>query len=76
MLDIQSIKDGVRHAAQEYPIKNEALFCSYANGTSRPDSDVELLPEFRSPRVSNNISECDFSQKLFAGLCGAVFFHI
>ncbi len=43
MLDIQKIKDGVRLAAQEYPIKKAELFGSYANGTNRPDSDVDLL---------------------------------
>lgn len=52
MLDIQSIKDGVRLAAQEYPIKKAELFGSYANGTNRPNSDVDLLLEFQSPRVS------------------------
>ena len=28
------------------------LFGSYANGTNRPDSDVDLLLEFKSPRIS------------------------
>ena len=46
MLDIQKIKDGVRLAAQEYPIKKAELFGSYANGTNRPDSDVDILLEF------------------------------
>ena len=52
MLDIQKIKDGVQLAAQEYPIKKAELFGSYANGTNRPDSDVDLLLEFKSPRIS------------------------
>ena len=52
MLDIQKIKDGVQLAAQEYPIKKAELFGSYANGTNRPDSDVDLLVEFQSDRVS------------------------
>ena len=39
-------------AAQEYPIKKAELFGSYANGTNRPDSDVDLLLEFQSPRIS------------------------
>ena len=30
MLDIQKIKDGVRLAAQEYPIKKAELFGSYS----------------------------------------------
>lgn len=52
MLDIQKIKDGVRLAAQEYPIKKAELFGSYANGTNHPDSDVDLLLEFKTSRVS------------------------
>ena len=44
MLDIQKIKDGVQLAAQEYPIKKAELFGSYANGTNRPDSDVDQIP--------------------------------
>ena len=52
MLDIQKIKAGVQLAAQEYPIKKAELFGSYANGTNRPDSDVDLLLEFNTSRVS------------------------
>ena len=52
MLNIQKIKDGVQIAAQEYPIKKAELFGSYANGTNRPDSDVDLLLEFKTSRVS------------------------
>ena len=52
MLDIQTIKAGVQLAAQEYPIKKAELFGSYANGTNRPDSDVDLLVEFKTSRVS------------------------
>ena len=32
--------------------KKAELFGSYANGTNRPDSDVDLLLEFQSPRIS------------------------
>ena len=52
MLDIQKIKAGVQLAAQEYPIKKAELFGSYANGTNRPDSDVDLLLEFKTSCVS------------------------
>lgn len=52
MLDIQKIKAGVQLAAQEYPIKKAELFGSYANGTNHPDSDVDLLLEFKTSRVS------------------------
>jgi len=49
---MQQILDGVALAAQEYPIKKAELFGSYANGTSHADSDVDLLLEFTTPRVS------------------------
>ncbi len=52
MLDLQQIKDGVSIAAREYPIKKAELFGSYANGTNHADSDVDLLLEFTTPRVS------------------------
>ena len=52
MLTIEQISGGVSQAAQEYPIKKAELFGSYANGNSREDSDVDLLMEFHTPRVS------------------------
>lgn len=52
MLTIEQISGGVSRAAREYPIKKVELFGSYANGNSREDSDVDLLMEFHTPRVS------------------------
>lgn len=52
MLSLQEIKSGVAAAAREFPIKKAELFGSYANGSSTPDSDVDLLVEFTTPRVS------------------------
>lgn len=52
MLSLQEIKNGVAAAAQEFPIKKAELFGSYANGSSTPSSDVDLLVEFTTPRVS------------------------
>ncbi len=52
MLTIQQISDSVTLAAREHPIKKAELFGSYANGTSRADSDVDLLLEFDTPHVS------------------------
>jgi len=52
MLTIQQISDGVTLTAREYPIKKAELFGSYANGTNRADSDVDLLLEFNTPHVS------------------------
>lgn len=52
MLTIEQISGGVSRAAREYPIKKVELFGSYVNGNSREDSDVDLLLEFHTPRVS------------------------
>ena len=52
MLSLEQIKDGISIIATEYPIKKAELFGSYANGSNRPDSDVELLVEFTTPQVS------------------------
>lgn len=52
MLSIQDITESVAIAAKEYPIKRAELFGSYANGSNTPDSDVDLLVEFATPRVS------------------------
>lgn len=52
MTDLSAIRESVSVAALEYPIKKAELFGSYAEGCSRPDSDVDLLIEFLSPRVS------------------------
>ncbi len=52
MLSIEKIIDSVAIIAQEYPIKKANLFGSYANGNNTPDSDVDILVEFTTPRVS------------------------
>lgn len=52
MLSIKKITDSVTVAAQEYPIKKAELFGSYANGSGSATSDVDLLVEFTTPRVS------------------------
>ena len=52
MLSLEQIKDGISIIATEYPIKKAELFGSYANGSNRSDSDVDLLVEFTTPQVS------------------------
>ena len=52
MPNLQQITDGVRTVAMEFPIKRAELFGSYADGRARADSDVDLLVEFDTPRVS------------------------
>ena len=46
MLTLEMIRQAVRQAAAEYPVKRVELFGSYANGTADADSDVDILVEF------------------------------
>ena len=46
MLTHDQICDAVKDAATRYPIKSAYYFGSYANGTPREDSDLDLLVEF------------------------------
>ena len=43
MLTLEMIRQAVRQAAAEYPVKRVELFGSYANGTADADSDVDFL---------------------------------
>ena len=52
MLTIEQIAKSVAVASLEYPLRKVELFGSYAKGTNRPDSDVDLLVSFTQPRVS------------------------
>ena len=52
MLSEQQIKNSVSIAAKEYPIKCVDLFGSYASGNYHQNSDVDLLVEFHTDRVS------------------------
>ena len=52
MLDIRKIRDGIYTVAAEYPIRKVELFGSYAEGTNREQSDVDLLVEFVTASVS------------------------
>lgn len=52
VLGLQEIIDNITIVANEYPIKKAELFGSYANGRSTSDSDVDILLEFTTSRVS------------------------
>ena len=52
MLTLAEIKDSVTGIAVKYPIKKLSLFGSYADGSAKDESDVDLLIEFSSPYVS------------------------
>ena len=52
MLTIEQIIKGVSSVADEFQIKSIILFGSYADGTNTPESDIDLLIEFKAAAVS------------------------
>jgi predicted nucleotidyltransferase len=52
MIDIVTIRDIVKTAAMQYPVKRIDLFGSYADGTASEKSDVDFLVEFNESPVS------------------------
>lgn len=52
MLTLDDIKSAIVDILAKYPIKKLSLFGSYANGSAKEDSDVDILVEFLSPNVS------------------------
>ena len=52
MLTIAHIEKAASIVADEFPITKIELFGSYARGTNKPESDVDLLVEFNTDAVS------------------------
>lgn len=48
-MQISTIEAAVLHVAKRYPVKRITLFGSQADGTSKEDSDVDLIVEFLKP---------------------------
>lgn len=48
-MTIDTIRQKVLSAVDEFPITKITLFGSRASGTNREDSDVDLIVEFSSP---------------------------
>ena len=48
-MTIETLRSSVQTIAAEYPIKKVTLFGSRADGSSREDSDVDLIMEFSLP---------------------------
>ena len=46
-LSFQDMKDCIKQIIPKYPILRVLLFGSRAAGTNRPDSDIDLIMEFR-----------------------------
>ena len=46
-LSFQDMKDCIQQIIPKYPILRVLLFGSRAAGTNRPDSDIDLIMEFR-----------------------------
>ncbi len=56
-MTIEDIKSAVKNVAVEFPISRTVLFGSRANGTSTPESDVDLIIEFNAPVTLITISK-------------------
>ena len=52
MLTVSQIEKAAAIVADEFPITKIELFGSYARGTNKPESDVDLLVEFNTDAVS------------------------
>lgn len=52
MCSLEQIHDAVQQAARLYPLKRVELFGSYADGSARENSDVDLLVEFSETPIS------------------------
>ena len=48
-MDIGTMRKIIYPIVIEYPVDKIILFGSRANGTNRPDSDVDLIIEFHKP---------------------------
>jgi len=63
MLTISDIQMAVSKIAPYYPIRQVHLFGSYAEGNATPDSDVDVLVEFKGRPVTL-LDFCGFQQEL------------
>ncbi len=48
-MDIQTIREAVEQIADEFAFTRVTLFGSQASGKSTPESDIDLILEFRDP---------------------------
>ena len=56
-MTIEDIKNAVLEIVELYPISRVTLFGSQANGSARPDSDVDFIIEFNKPVTLITISQ-------------------
>ena len=56
-MTIEEIKKAVLEIVELYPISRVTLFGSRANGSARPDSDVDFIIEFNKPVTLITISQ-------------------
>lgn len=56
-MTIEDIKNTVLEIVELYPISRVTLFGSRANGSARPDSDVDFIIEFNKPVTIITISQ-------------------
>lgn len=64
MLNLEQIISAARVIAKEYPISRIELFGSYAEGRNTPESDVDLLVEFKTDAVVTLLTLCKIKNKM------------
>lgn len=52
IVSLDKIKDIAGDVASKYDVKKMTLFGSYADGSAREDSDIDLMVEFNKKAVS------------------------
>lgn len=52
MLDLATIKQGIKSVAPKYPIEKVLLFGSYANNDADESSDIDLAVEFSNVPIT------------------------
>lgn len=52
MKTLEELKLNIREVVKNYPVTKVTLFGSRARGDNKPNSDVDLLCEFKTPSVS------------------------
>ena len=69
-MSIDDIKNAVLQTVNKYSISKVTLFGSRANGTARPESDVDLIVEFSVPVTLITLSQLsqDLEEMLHTGV--------
>ena len=63
---IEKIKEELPYLKKQYGIKKIGLFGSFANGTQKEDSDIDIVIEFEKPIGLAFMDLAEYLEKLFS----------